>query len=47
MATGTIHSERIDDDPLLLHWMLEMQIGTIIDAAIGALHGNRQGLSYG
>lgn len=47
MATGTIDSERIDDIPLLMYWMLEMHIDQIIDAAIGAPHGNRQGLSYG
>lgn len=47
MATGTIDSERIDDIPLLMHWMLEMQIDRIINAAIGTPHGNRQGLSYG
>ena len=47
MPTGTIDSERIDDVPLLMHWMLEMHIDKIIDAAIGAPHGNRQGLSYG
>ena len=47
MPTGTIDSERIDDIPLLMHWMLEMHIDRIIDAAIGAPHGNRQGLSYG
>ncbi|MBK8797506.1 MAG: IS1634 family transposase [Anaerolineales bacterium] len=47
MTTVTIDSERIDDVPLLMHWMLEMHIDRIIDAAIGAPHGNRQGLSYG
>jgi transposase len=47
MTTGTISSERIDDIPLLMSWLLEMQIDRIIDAAIGAPHGNRQGLSYG
>jgi len=47
MGTGTIDSERIDDIPLLMHWMLEMQIDRIINAAIGTPHGNRQGLSYG
>jgi transposase len=47
MTTGTISSERIDDIPLLMRWLLEMQIDRIIDAAIGAPHGNRQGLSYG
>jgi transposase len=47
MASITIDSERIDDIPLLMHWMLEMHIDKIIDAAIGVPHGNRQGLSYG
>lgn len=47
MTTGTIRSERIDDIPLLMHWLLEMHIDTIIDAAIGAPHANRRGLSYG
>jgi transposase len=47
MATGRIESERIDDIPLLMHWMLAMQIDRIIDTAIGGAHGNRQGLSYG
>lgn len=47
MTTGRISSERIDDIPLLMGWLLEMQIDRIIDAAIGAPHGNRQGLSYG
>jgi len=47
MPTVTIDSERIDDIPLLMHWMLEMHIDRIIDAAIGIPHGNRQGLSYG
>lgn len=47
MPTVTIDSERIDDVPLLMHWMLEVHIDRIIDSAIGAPHGNRQGLSYG
>jgi transposase len=47
VTTGTIRSERIDDIPLLMHWLLEMHIDTIIDAAIGAPHANRRGLSYG
>jgi len=47
MPTVTIDSERIDDIPLLMHWMLEMHIDRIIDAAIGIPHGNRRGLSYG
>ncbi|MFM7175083.1 MAG: hypothetical protein ACKO4U_18810 [Caldilinea sp.] len=47
MLTGTMDSERIDDVPLLMHWMPKMHIEKIIDAAIGAADGNRQGLSYG
>ena len=47
MATAIITSERIDDLPLLVHWLLDMHVDTIIDAACGAPHGNRQGLSYG
>ena len=47
MAIGTIDSERIDDIPLLMHWMRAMHSDRIIDAAIGTPHGNRQGLSYG
>jgi transposase len=47
MTTGAISSERIDDIPLLMHWLVEMHVDTIIDTAIGVPHGNRQGLSYG
>jgi transposase len=47
MTTGTISTERIDDIPLLMYWLQEMHVDTIIDAAIGAAHGNRQGLSNG
>ena len=47
MTTSTITSERIDDIPLLLHWLRAMQVDTIIDAALDPPHGNRQGLSSG
>lgn len=47
MTTSTITSERIDDIPLLLHWLRAMEVDTIIDAVLGPPHGNRQGLSYG
>lgn len=47
MATAQITSERIDDLPLLLRWLLDMHIDQIIDAVLKAPHGNRRGLSYG
>lgn len=47
MPTSTITSERIDDIPLLLHWLRAMQVDKIIDAVLDPPHGNRQGLSYG
>ena len=47
MATAQITSERIDDIPLLIQWLLNMHIDSIIDAVVKPPHGNRQGLSYG
>lgn len=47
MPDLTITSERIDDVPLLVHWLLRMHVDQIIDAVLGPPHGNRQGLSYG
>lgn len=47
MTTAQITSERIDDIPLLLQWLLDMHIDQIIDAVLKSPHGNRQGLSYG
>jgi len=47
MATAQIASERIDDLPLLIQWLLNMHIDTIIDAVVKPPHGNRQGLRYG
>jgi len=47
MATAQITSERIDDIPLLIQWLLDMHIDKIIDAVVKPPHGNRQGLSYG
>jgi len=38
--------ERVDDIPLILHWLKKMRIAEYIDA-IWTPHGNRQGLSYG
>jgi transposase len=47
MTRPIITSERIDDVPLLIQWLLRMHIDKIIDAVLGVPHGNRQGLSYG
>jgi hypothetical protein len=47
VMTAQITSERIDDISLLMRWLLDMHIDQIIDAGLGAPHGNRQGLSYG
>ena len=43
---GTI-SERADDLPLIIHWLKEMNIASIIDGELPPPHGNRKGLSYG
>ena len=47
MTTAQINSERIDDIPLLMRWLLDMHIDQIVDNVLGTPHGNRQGLSYG
>jgi hypothetical protein len=47
MSHPTITSERIDDVPVLIYWLLEMHIDKIIDVLLGQSHGNRQGLSHG
>jgi transposase len=40
-------SERIDNLPLLIHWLKRMQVDVIIDHVLGSPHGNWEGLSYG
>jgi transposase len=47
MTAAQITSERVDDLPLLIQWLLNMHIDKIIDAVVQPPHGNRQGLSYG
>lgn len=44
--TGMI-SERADDLPLIIHWLKQMDIASIIDRELPSPHGNRKGLSYG
>ena len=47
MDQFTTSSERIDDLPLLIHWLARMQVDVIIDGVLGPPHGNWEGLSYG
>ena len=42
-----IQSERADDIPLIIHWLKQMEIASIIDEELPPPHGNRKGLSYG
>src|SRR5262245_28085885 len=44
--TLTIHTERVDDVPLLLAQMERLDIPALLDAHFPT-HGNRQGLSLG
>ena len=46
IATRTI-SERSDDLPILIHWLMELELAKIVDEELPQPHGNRQGLSYG
>jgi len=47
MGQHTTTSERIDELPLLIYWLKQMQVDVIIDRVLGPAHGNWQGLSYG
>lgn len=40
-------SERIDNLPVLIYWLKQMQVDVIIDRVLGPPHGNWDGLSYG
>ncbi|MBD1807161.1 transposase, partial [Microcoleus sp. FACHB-SPT15] len=41
------NSERVDDVPVALKWLSQMQIEALINQELPPPHGNRQGLSYG
>ena len=43
----TVSTERIDDIPLLIAWLMRMQVHVIIDRVLGPPHGNWKGLTYG
>ncbi|WP_456297537.1 IS1634 family transposase [Crocosphaera chwakensis] len=45
--TSQTHSERIDDLPLIIYWLKQMKVASIIDNNLASPHGNRKGLSYG
>jgi len=42
-----ISSERVDDIPLIVEWLKQMDIVKWIDQKLSQPHGNRKGLSYG
>ncbi|KAB8316448.1 IS1634 family transposase [Tolypothrix campylonemoides VB511288] len=42
-----ISSERIDDIPVIVEWLKQMEIAKCIDQKLKEPHGNYQGLSYG
>jgi transposase len=46
-AVSRITSERVDDLPVIMHWLLQMNLPALIDQHLPRPHGNRQGLSYG
>jgi transposase len=39
--------ERVDSIPLIIYWLLKMQVAEIIDRVLPPPHNNRHGLSYG
>ena len=42
-----ITSERIDDIPVIVEWLKQMEMQECIDQKLSPLHGNHEGLSYG
>jgi transposase len=42
-----ISSERIDDIPVIVEWLLQMGIAKCIDQKLKKTHGNHKGMSYG
>ncbi|NJR64066.1 MAG: transposase [Cyanobacteria bacterium CRU_2_1] len=42
-----IRSERVDDIPVIVEWLKQMEIGKWIDQKLSQPHGNHQGMSYG
>ena len=42
-----ISSERIDDIPVIVEWLQQMEIAKLLDQNLSRPHGNHQGMSYG
>lgn len=42
-----IYSERIDDIPVIVEWLKQMEIAKWIDQKLSSPHGNHKGMSYG
>lgn len=42
-----ISSERVDDIPVIVEWLQQIEIAKWIDQKLSQPHGNHQGLSYG
>jgi transposase len=47
LSVAQTSSERVDDLPLILHWLQEMRVAAILDQMLPPAHKNRVGLSYG
>ncbi len=49
MKSGEIGttSERVDDVPVIVYWLLQMRVHLIIDGILPEPHGNRKGISFG
>jgi hypothetical protein len=47
LSVAQTTSERVDDLPLILHWLKEMRVAEILDQMLPPAHKNRVGLSYG
>jgi transposase len=47
MAETIITHEPVDDVPVVIAWLLNMQVAILVDAVLPPPHGNWQGLSYG
>ncbi len=47
MSQPRTTSERSDDIPLIIYWLLQLKLPEVLDEALPSPHGNRQGLSYG
>ncbi|RCJ15481.1 hypothetical protein A6S26_34520 [Nostoc sp. ATCC 43529] len=42
-----ISSERIDDIPIIVEWLVQIGIAKCIDQKLKKPHGNHKGMSYG